>query len=168
MGTGPFEAREPSLPSDYVVDLSIEPYLGRTGAPSSGWVTYSLQGMRSPSPTFPSIKEHWTAHSIPLMAEVFPSMHFYTSKLGKVPASHPLSLVTHVFARAYMVNRYNAPQDKREVSAYLGKALRAIQTNLNDASRCKEDATLVAVWLLGNYEVSCASLHRLPLVHSLT
>jgi hypothetical protein len=124
------------------------------GTPSAQCMFPSGKNIQAPLPTLAYVNEHWTTHSFPMLMEWFSSMPFFTRILGSVQENHPLALIGHVFARTYMVNRYNAPEDKRAIFAYLGKALQATQATIDHASRSKEDATMVAVWLLGNYEVS--------------
>ncbi|KAH8886550.1 hypothetical protein GQ53DRAFT_727545 [Thozetella sp. PMI_491] len=146
--TSPGTSEPCSLAPAGVATGPVRPPHGRT-EPLPVSTFYNVRSLPALLPPAASVKEQWTAHSIPLVMECFSSLPFFTRLLGSVPEGHPLALVSHVFARTYMGNRYNAPRDKREVSTYLGNSLQAVQAAINDDLRCKEDATIAAVWLLG-------------------
>lgn len=60
---------------------------------------------------------------------------------------------THLWARTYLVNRYHAPQDPREAELCVGKALGSVALAMRNPRHAIADSTIMAVWLLGMYEV---------------
>lgn len=117
----------------------------------------SLQSTSSRTPSPPlgrSIRQHWTAECIPLVLGCYSTIDFLPGLFRGVGEDHCLVRTGQVFARAYVINRFRPETDHRELSACLGKALASVSTAIKDPKSYTSDATIVAVWLLGNYEVS--------------
>ncbi|KAH7367099.1 hypothetical protein B0T11DRAFT_50364 [Plectosphaerella cucumerina] len=99
------------------------------------------------------IKEPWVAHSIPLLLMCYPIEFLagiFKDTSGKNDA---LVSATHLWARTYLASRFHAPQDPRETEQCLSTALSNVATSIRDPSRATSDTTIMAVWLLGMYEL---------------
>ncbi|KAK1965031.1 hypothetical protein LY78DRAFT_581290 [Colletotrichum sublineola] len=107
-----------------------------------------------PLPLLRSVHQHWTAESIPLVIGFYPGMDFLPGLFGSVKPDHCLVLAGQVFARAYMINSFRRKTDYRELSKLLSNALASVQKAIMSTKAYTSDSTIMAVWLLGNYEAS--------------
>ncbi|KAI3555629.1 hypothetical protein CABS03_00281 [Colletotrichum abscissum] len=105
-------------------------------------------------PVLKTIRQHWTAESIPLVLGFYESLDFLPGLFRGAGQNHCLVLTGQVFTRAYMINKFRPRADYRELSIVLGHALAAVQEAIRNPKTYTSDSTIVAVWLLGNYEVS--------------
>ncbi|ROT41319.1 hypothetical protein SODALDRAFT_338703 [Sodiomyces alkalinus F11] len=114
----------------------------------------------SPIVTLPhELKEPWTTHSIPLLMSCYSSMTFLAKLYSSVTTSEdPFVLSTHLWAKAYLISRFNAPHDRRETAEYLGRTLRSLSLALQDRRKKASDTTVMAVWMLSIYEVQIGGL----------
>lgn len=101
-----------------------------------------------------TLRQHWTAESIPLVLGFYESLDFLPGLFRGAGQDHCLVLTGQVFTRAYMINKFRPRADYRELSIVLGHALAAVQEAIRNPKTYTSDSTIVAVWLLGNYEVS--------------
>ncbi|OLN88151.1 hypothetical protein CCHL11_00172 [Colletotrichum chlorophyti] len=130
----------------------------------------SVASHRSTPPLLRAVWQHWTAESVPLVLGCYSSLDFLPSLFKGLGEDHCLTLTGHVFTRAYVINRFGPHGlgqgvDHRELSTYLGKALSSVSSAVNNPNTCTSDATIVAVWLLGNYELMMGGVERRSFVH---
>lgn len=108
-----------------------------------------------------SLNEHWTAHSIPILLNVYYTLDFLHDTYKKSGPQGPLLWATHLFARTYITNlRYptaidngSVQQTDKELGTYLGKTLSAVSEALQTPDGPMRDDVLATVWILTNYEV---------------
>ncbi|KAF6811492.1 hypothetical protein CPLU01_15102 [Colletotrichum plurivorum] len=120
----------------------------------------SVSSVSLSSPLLRSVRQHWTAECIPLVLGCYSSIAFLSGLFRGVGEDHCLVRTGQVFARAYVMNRSPSGADYRELSTYLGKALASVSSAIRDPEAYTSDATIVAVWLLGNYELLMGGLER--------
>lgn len=103
-----------------------------------------------------SIKEDWTLHSIPLLLDCYSSVVVLGRIYNEIIAlkNDAFMNATHLWARTYLANRFHAPQDQRENELCVSKALGSLAVAMRDPRMATADSTIMAVWLLGMYEVS--------------
>ncbi|KAK1483038.1 hypothetical protein CABS01_02774 [Colletotrichum abscissum] len=111
-------------------------------------------------PVLKTIRQHWTAESIPLVLGFYESLDFLPGLFRGAGQNHCLVLTGQVFTRAYMINKFRPRADYRELSIVLGHALAAVQEAIRNPKTYTSDSTIVAVWLLGNYELMIGGLER--------
>ncbi|KAH6695287.1 hypothetical protein F5X68DRAFT_29534 [Plectosphaerella plurivora] len=104
------------------------------------------------------IKESWIVHAIPLFLMCYP-MDFLVG-IYKDTSSKNDALVsaTHLWARTYLASRFHAPQDPRESEQCLSAALSSVARVIRDPCRATSDTTIMAVWLLGMYELQIGGI----------
>jgi hypothetical protein len=110
------------------------------------------------------IAEHWNEHSIPIVLQQFfapsRSNHFagYSNLFTELykqnnAENSSLELATAAVAKAHFSHLANRmPTEKELVEAY-GRALSAIKSTLEDPKERVRDSTILAVWLMGLFEV---------------
>jgi hypothetical protein len=80
-------------------------------------------------------------------------MAFVQSLLQESSDNEAFLKVSRIFAHTYLANTSKAkPLDAKELAGMYGQSLVAIQRSLRNGE--VSDATIAAVWLLGQYEVS--------------
>lgn len=112
-----------------------------------------------------SLSEHWTAHSIPILLNVYYTLDFLHDTYKKSSPQGPLLWATHLFARTYITNlRYptaidngSVEQTDKELGTYLGKTLSSVSEALKTPDGPMRDDVLATVWILANYEVGSTS-----------
>lgn len=116
-----------------------------------------------------SLSEHWTAHSVPILLNVYSTLEFLHSTYRQNAYDGPLVWAAHLFSRTYVTNlRHPTAIDKRsvtntetELGIYLGKTLSSVNMALKSPDGFMRDDVLATVWILANYEVivlnCCAS-----------
>ncbi|TID05034.1 hypothetical protein CH35J_003006 [Colletotrichum higginsianum] len=119
-----------------------------------------------PLPLLRPVRQHWTAESVPLVIGLYSGLDFLPGLFRGVGQDHCLRLAAHVFTRAYVINRFRPQTDYRELSMFLGNALASVQNAIMSPSTCTSDSTIIAVWLLGNYELMMGGLERRSFVTS--
>ncbi|KAF4998839.1 hypothetical protein FGRMN_2894 [Fusarium graminum] len=116
----------------------------------------------------PSINEHWTSHSIPILLDVYDTLDFLHDVFKTAGPQGPLLWATHLFARTYITNvRYptaidngSVEQSDRELGTYLGKTLNSISQALKTPGGAMRDDVLATIWILTNYELLMGSISR--------
>ncbi|GKT48145.1 beauvericin cluster-specific repressor BEA4 [Colletotrichum spaethianum] len=136
-----------------VIALTPESTASPVSSQESGSPGYQSAGT-PPLPVPRSVRQHWTAESIPLVIGLYSSLDFLPKLFKDVRQDHCLVLASHVFTRAYVINRFRPRMDQRELSVCLGNALASVQEAVKSPKVYAADSTIVAVWLLGNYEAS--------------
>jgi hypothetical protein len=109
-----------------------------------------------------SLNEHWTAHSIPILLNVYYTLDFLHDTYKKSGPQGPLLWATHLFARTYITNlrhptaidNGSVEQTDKELGTYLGKTLSSVSEALKTPEGAMRDDVLATVWILTNYEVS--------------
>ncbi|KAF4955865.1 hypothetical protein FGADI_4260 [Fusarium gaditjirri] len=115
-----------------------------------------------------SLNEHWTAHSIPILLNVYYTLDFLHDTYKKSGPQGPLLWATHLFARTYITNlRYptaidngSVEQTDKELGTYLGKTLSSVGEALKTPEGAMRDDVLATVWILTNYELLMGSINR--------
>ncbi|KAI1064704.1 hypothetical protein LB507_000424 [Fusarium sp. FIESC RH6] len=115
-----------------------------------------------------SLSEHWTAHSIPILLNVYYTLDFLHDTYKKSSPQGPLLWATHLFARTYITNlRYptaidngSVEQTDKELGTYLGKTLSSVSEALKTPDGPMRDDVLATVWILANYELLMGSINR--------
>ncbi|KAK1977016.1 hypothetical protein LZ30DRAFT_753112 [Colletotrichum cereale] len=102
-----------------------------------------------PLPLLRSIRQHWTAESIPLVIAFYPGMDFLPGLFGDVKSDHCLVLTGQVFTRAYAINRLGPKADYRELSKLLGNALASVQEAIMSTKAHTSDLTIMALMMGG-------------------
>ncbi|KAF6824616.1 hypothetical protein CMUS01_10168 [Colletotrichum musicola] len=141
------EREETASPASWASSPSSHESLSSLSSSPSSVSSVSLS---SPLPR--SVRQHWTAECIPLVLGCYSSIAFLPGLFRGVGEDHCLVRTGQVFARAYVMNRSPSGADYRDLSTYLGKALASVSSAIRDPEAYASDATIVAVWLLGNYE----------------
>ncbi|KAG9507198.1 hypothetical protein J7337_000747 [Fusarium musae] len=116
-----------------------------------------------------SLNEHWTAHSIPILLNVYYTLDFLHDTYKKSGPQGPLLWATHLFARTYITNlRYptaidngSVEQTDKELGTYLGKTLSSVGQALKTPEGAMRDDVLATVWILTNYELLMGSIDRI-------
>ncbi|KAK1622862.1 hypothetical protein BDP81DRAFT_140373 [Colletotrichum phormii] len=144
--SSPASSRQPSRQSTPATSIA-------TNTSTSTQVSVAL-------PVLKSLRQHWTAESIPLVLGFYQSLDFLPGLFRGAGQDHCLVLTGQVFTRAYMINRFRPRADYRELSIVLGHALAAVQEAIRSPKTYTSDSTIVAVWLLGNYELMIGGLER--------
>ncbi|KAF4971072.1 hypothetical protein FSARC_2020 [Fusarium sarcochroum] len=116
-----------------------------------------------------SLSEHWTAHSVPILLNVYYTLDFLHDTYKKSGPQGPLLWATHLFARTYITNlRYptaihngSVEQNDKELGTYLGKTLSSVGEALKSPGGAMRDDVLATVWILANYELLMGSIERI-------
>lgn len=142
---------------DLIFDIEI---------PTFGGLTYP-GGFRIDEvcPICPTISEHWTSQSVPIMLNVYSSLNVVDNAYRQQLKDGPLLWAAHLFSRTYVTNlrfptanrRNSVGENQQELRTLLGKTLRAVSLALKTRDGPKRDDILVTVWVLANYEVRGAS-----------
>ena len=112
------------------------------------------------------LNEHWTAHSIPIILNVYSTLDFLSGMYGSCPSDGPLVWAAHLFTRTYVINlRYptaihneSVAESHRELGGYMGKTLSAVSAALQTPQGASRDDILATVWILSNYELLVGSI----------
>lgn len=115
------------------------------------------------------LTEHWTAHSVPIVLNVYSTLQFLNGMYSSCPPDGPLVWAAHLFARAYVTNlRYptaihseSVRESQRELGAYMGKTLSAVSDALQTPDGAFRDDILATVWVLSNYELLVGSIGQM-------
>ncbi|CAM1507114.1 Fc.00g067550.m01.CDS01 [Cosmosporella sp. VM-42] len=129
----------------------------------------TMDGFDPPLMLPQSLHEHWTAHSIPIILNVYSTLDFVQSMYRKNINNGPLVWAAHLFSRTYVVNlRYptalcnaSVKETERELGGYLGKTLSAVSEALKTPDGAMRDDVLATVWILANYELLLGSITRM-------
>ena len=110
------------------------------------------------------LQDHWEHHSIPLLLDQFSASpggsrfygysDFLPDLYRQTYEKSCLLLATNAVARAYLTNQTHSAVCLNDQAQVYGKALRSTNQALQDQFEGIQDATVVAVWLLGIHEVS--------------
>ncbi|TDZ31359.1 hypothetical protein C8035_v005981 [Colletotrichum spinosum] len=112
------------------------------------------------APLLQVIRQHWSAESIPFVLSCYSSIGFLPTLFEGARDDHCLVKTCQVFSRAYVINRFRPDTGHRELSTCLGEALSSVSAALSSPKSHTSDATIVAVWLLGNYELLMGGIER--------
>jgi hypothetical protein len=112
----------------------------------------------------PSLSQHWTATSVPIVLNVYSSVEFLKDVFRENTTDGPLVWATHLFSRTYVINLQqptcmsndSATDSAKELGTYMGKTLSAVATALSTPQGAMRDDIMAAVWMLCNYEVGSA------------
>ncbi|KAL6878576.1 N-terminal fungal transcription regulatory domain-containing protein [Trichoderma novae-zelandiae] len=112
--------------------------------------------------------EHWTAHSVPIILNVYSNLDFVKNMYRDCAGDGPLIWAAHLFSRTYLTNlQYPTSvytdghlETQRELGTYLGKTLKLVGEALKTPEGAQRDDILATVWLLTNYELLVGSLDR--------
>lgn len=108
-----------------------------------------------------SLAESWNNHVMPFLMNKFrPSFQMARStystvldSLSKAEKGSALYQACIAVGSAYMVNIIRSPKTTVDRAKAYGNALTVIYSAIMDPQQCRTDGTLLAVWLLGLYEV---------------
>lgn len=115
-----------------------------------------------PVPLTRPVFEHWTAHSVPIILNVYTNLDFIRNIYRDCrDVDGPLIWAAHLFSRTYVTNllyptamyKDAHAETQRELGAYLGKTLSSVSAALKTPEGAQRDDVLATVWLLTNYEV---------------
>lgn len=117
----------------------------------------------------PSLSQHWTAQSIPIVLTIYSSIDFLKDVLAENYFDGPLVWAAHLFSRTYITNLHrptalsneSATESAQEIGTYMGKTLSAVATALKDPEGAFRDDIISAVWMLCNYEIIVGSIGRM-------
>ena len=109
----------------------------------------------------PSLGEHWTTHSVPILLNVYSTLNFLNNTYRTNPRDGPLVWAAHLFSRTYVTNiryptsvhRDSEVETQRELGIYLGRTLSSVGAALRSSQGAFRDDVLATVWILANYEV---------------
>ncbi|KAJ5694052.1 hypothetical protein N7536_004464 [Penicillium majusculum] len=113
------------------------------------------------SPLIYPLAESWNTHFMPFVINKF-KLAFEMSKsifnaipdvLSKAEEKSALYQACNAVARAYMATITRTSKATSDRAKAYGSALMATRSAIQDPQRCKSDNTLLAVWLLGLYEL---------------
>ena len=103
------------------------------------------------------------ARSITLILDRFSHVHngrktfgwldFLPGLFQEAPDNSCLTLTADLFANAYRCQLPDASGSERKIHRLYGNTLKSVNNALADPARSLDDATIIAVWLLGHYEV---------------
>ncbi|SLM37693.1 Zn(2)-C6 fungal-type DNA-binding domain [Lasallia pustulata] len=152
---------------------SIPPSTDSPPGPSS-WTPYSPKS-QVPFPLLKAIPDSQHVHSIPLLLDYFSATavdgtrffgyhDFLPSLFTEAPESPCLALSTNMFARAHFFNQSKNTINYKESARLYGDTLKSIREALCSSSERQHDASITAVWILGNYEILVGSpeKHHIP------
>lgn len=116
----------------------------------------------------PSLSEHWTTHSVPILLNVYSTLDFLNNTYRTNPRDGPLVWAAHLFSRTYVTNiRYptsihkdSEAETQRELGTYLGRTLSSVGAALKSSQGAFRDDVLATVWILSNYEVGPSVMTR--------
>ncbi|POR31268.1 Uncharacterized protein TPAR_08517 [Tolypocladium paradoxum] len=108
----------------------------------------------------PSLSEHWTSHSVPILLNVYSTLDFLNNTYRTSPRDGPLVWAAHLFSRTYVTNiryptsihRDSEAETQRELGTYLGRTLSSVGAALKSSQGAFRDDVLATVWILSNYE----------------
>lgn len=123
------------------------------------------QGWHSPPPRMKP--EQWTSHAVPLVLSMlsaqkpdgsryFGQAEFLPEMLFRQSDEAPLTLCCKALGLAFLANKSGIDTVNTIRDRAYGQALAAANGLVSDPTLCREDETLVSVWLLSQYEVSNA------------
>ncbi|ODA81908.1 hypothetical protein RJ55_00413 [Drechmeria coniospora] len=120
------------------------------------------------------MSEHWTAHSVSILLNVYENLDFLSNTYRANPRDGPLVWAAHLFSRTYVTNiryptavgRDSEEETRRELGVYLGRTLRSVAAAIGDEQGAFRDDVLATVWILANYELLVGSLGRMELTSS--
>ena len=81
-------------------------------------------------------------------------LDFLPSVFQETPDNSCLARAADLFATAHRSQLLHDASNEMQLKRQYGRTLQSIKTALADPSKTLEDTTLIAVWLLGHYEVS--------------
>lgn len=96
----------------------------------------------------------------------FPVLDFLPEVLEKVNPSSCLYQAANAVSRLTLADRYSGKDVRLQTGREYGQALSLTNATIRDTSASIQDETLLAVWLLGLYEVSWRYALVLNLAHS--
>ena len=118
---------------------------------------------RSPLLLSPQLAEHWETHAVPLMLnEVsiplngrrwFGYLSFLPDLYQESEEDSCLHLTTNAVFLIYMARRKPDSFRMKNAARVYGRALASVNASLRDPTKCLEDGTLMAIWLLGQNDV---------------
>lgn len=121
------------------------------------------------TPVLPkSLNEHWTAHSVPILLNVYSTLDFLHNIYKEHTENGPLQWAAHLFSRTYVTNvqhstamyKSSVSETDRELGTYLGKTLSSVNLALKTPGGAMRDDVLATVWILSNYELLMGSINR--------
>jgi hypothetical protein len=111
----------------------------------------------------PRIEDRWSTHSVRLLLNLYSVpldgsrfygyLDFLPDLYRETSEESCLSLTTNAFTRAYIANQAHTSAGTDKLAELYWKALRSTNAALRDPSKCVQDDTIMAVWLLGIHEV---------------
>ncbi|KAK7430833.1 hypothetical protein QQZ08_002622 [Neonectria magnoliae] len=115
-----------------------------------------------------SLNQHWTAHSVPILLNVYSTLDFLHDIYRENTENGPLVWAAHLFSRTYVTNiRHSTAMNKdsvtetdKELGSYLGKTLSSVNIALKTPNGAFRDDVLATVWILSNYELLMGSIGR--------
>lgn len=81
-------------------------------------------------------------------------MEFLPSMFEEASTQSPFKLACTALGLAFLANRFESPEARWMRDQAFGTALKATNSSLGDPKLSIQDEVPVAIWLLGNYEVS--------------
>ncbi|CRK17375.1 hypothetical protein BN1708_012035 [Verticillium longisporum] len=134
---------------------STAPFAQSPSAISSPAATFAL----TPTLHTRELREPWRTHSIPLLINCYAPVAFFSAIFEKLTSpDEPLIMATHLWARVYLGSCFHAPQDRRETALHLGNTLRSVALAIQDRDKGTSDGTILAVWILGMYELQIGGI----------
>ncbi|KAG7142141.1 hypothetical protein HYQ45_001418 [Verticillium longisporum] len=131
------------------------PFAQSPSAISSPAATFAL----TPTLHTRELREPWRTHSIPLLINCYAPVAFFSAIFEKLTSpDEPLIMATHLWARVYLGSCFHAPQDRRETALHLGNTLRSVALAIQDRDKGTSDGTILAVWILGMYELQIGGI----------
>ncbi len=127
----------------------------------------------APAPNFDlQVSRPPRSHSVSIILDRFASLlqgkksfgflDFLPSLFQESPENSCLGLTTELFVKAHMSQISNSTSDEWQIQELYGRTLQSVNSALAHPTESLEDSTMVAVWLLGHYEVKRPPLIRLP------
>ncbi|KAJ5501987.1 hypothetical protein N7463_004861 [Penicillium fimorum] len=121
---------------------------------------FPLLSARNSSLTYPPA-ESWNTHFMPFVINKLslsfkmakPIYNTFPDVLSRAEEKSALYQACNAVAYAYMDNTARTSKATLERAKAYGFALLAMRSAIQDSQRCKSDNTLLAIWLLGLYEL---------------
>ncbi|KAL5596649.1 hypothetical protein BROUX41_006655 [Berkeleyomyces rouxiae] len=104
----------------------------------------------------------WHSHSHRVVIDCYPWVSVLEPLMNNAQRDSPLHMSTLMLARAYLVNRRMLQASKVEENRIRGICLASVRSALANPTMATKDATIMAVWLLGTYEVLQGSIKWPP------
>ena len=122
---------------------------------------YDKFHLTTPGMMSPSIQQHWTVQSVPILLNVYSSLSIIDHAFRRCDDDGPLMWAAHLFSRTYVTNVSHSSSNRRnsngetsnELGNCLSKTLQEIRSALETKEGAKRDDILVTVWILAQYEV---------------